>query len=70
MKLANKPHSRAKELLGLNADNKILMTATEFSFGISGAGTLMKFAQCDKVVLVDTDGKHILIKGNWNERKA
>lgn len=62
MKLVNKPHSTVKELIGLNEKNEIQMATAEFSFGFAGLQSLMRYANCDSVIIVDSDGKHIKVK--------
>lgn len=62
MKLANKPASTIRELIGLDKDNEIMMQTTSFSISFTGLQSLLRFANCDKVIIVDSDGKHIQVK--------
>jgi len=55
-----KPHSRVKSVYAKNAQGDITMATNEFS----GVLQLSRFALEHTVVIIDSDGKHILVKGN------
>jgi len=57
--IANKPHSRIKSVYAKNAKGDTTMVANEFS----GVLQLSRFALEHTVVIIDSDGKHILVKG-------